>query len=49
MIMKDYAEPFATKKRDTRDTLEGIVLTFLGVVCYLSSGFLFGYAILGGF
>ena len=46
MIMKDYANPFATKKRDT---FEGIILTFLGVVCYLSSGFLFGYAILGGF
>ena len=46
MVKKDYAAPFATKKGNT---FEGIILTFLGVVCYLSSGFLFGYAILGGF
>ena len=46
MVMRDYAEAITTKKKDT---FEGIALTFLGVVCYISSGFMFGYAILGGF
>ena len=39
-------EPFTTEKKNT---FEGIVLTFLGVVCYISSGFVFAYAILGGY
>ena len=46
MVMRDYAKAFTTKKKVT---FEGIVLTFLGVICYISSGFMFGYAILGGF
>ena len=46
MVMRDYAEAFTTKKKDT---FEGIALAFLGVVCYISSGFMFAYAILGGF
>jgi len=46
MVMRDYAEAITTKKKDT---FKGIALTFLGVVCYISSGFMFGYAILGGF
>ena len=46
MIMKDYAEPFATKKRNT---FEEIVLTCLGVVSYIAGAFIFAYAILGGY
>ena len=46
MVMRDYAEAFTTKKKVT---FEGIAFTFLGVVCYISSGFVFAYAILGGF
>ena len=46
MVMRDYAEAFTNKKKVT---FEGIALAFLGVVCYISSGFMFSYAILGGF
>ena len=46
MVMKDYADSLSAKEKGT---FEGIVLTFLGVVCYIASGFMFSYAILGGF
>ena len=45
MIMKDYAAPLSAKEKGP---FEGILLNFLGVVCYISSCFMFSYAILGG-
>jgi len=46
MIMNDYAAPLSAKEKGP---VEGILLPFLGMVCYLASCFMFSYAILGGF
>ena len=49
MIMKDYAAPLSAKDAKEKGPFEGILLNFLGVVCYIASCFMFSYAILGGF
>ena len=46
MVKKDYATSYTSRKSGT---LEDVVITFLGVVCFIASGFMFSYAILGGF
>ena len=45
MIMKDYSATLSAKEKGP---FEGILLNFLGVVCYIASCFMFSYAILGG-
>ncbi len=43
--MKDYAKPYTSRKSNV---LEEIILSVLGVISFLASGFLFAYSILGG-
>ena len=46
MIMKDYANPFTSRRKG--DLLEEIILTVVGVISFIATGFLFAYSVLGG-
>lgn len=49
MVGKDYAKKYTPRYTGDGDTLENVVMTILGAVCFMATWYLFGIAILGGF